>query len=84
MSAGHHKTSHAATTWTVTAVAAAAVYVLSIGPVVGLVANGTIPKSEIPMLENLYWPVVQLSRIPATSTLYRSYVDWWMETLEKP
>jgi hypothetical protein len=83
MSTEPDKTSPA-TAWTISIVAALVLYVLSIGPVVGLLENGTIPQSAESSLEKLYTPVLLLAHLPGGGTLLGNYFEWWIRKLQKP
>jgi hypothetical protein len=79
----HGSTSHA-TAWFISVLAAMVLYVLSIGPVVGLLENGTIPRAAERQLEWFYTPVLMLADIPDMAPPLEIYLTWWIEALAKP
>ena len=66
--------------WIITIAAALALYVLSIGPVAGLLHNGTIPKSAEKPLSVIYAPLLLLK----TTEPGDAYLKWWVKALRQP
>jgi hypothetical protein len=70
--------------WLLRLMALPAFYVLSMGPVAGLLENGTIPRKHYGWLRDVYAPLVVLSYSNTSNTLSSAYVRWWIHVLEKP
>jgi hypothetical protein len=84
MSRGNHSdgSSHAAA-WALSALAALVIYVLSIGPVAGLMEREAIPDGFASVLEKLYWPLSMVEGTPLEEPLL-TYIEWWVVALKKP
>jgi hypothetical protein len=57
---------------------AIALYVLSAGPVVMMLAKGILPPSFEPAIERVYWPVIWLTENTAFGILMDKYIDLWI------
>jgi hypothetical protein len=70
--------------WLLRLMAVPALYVLSMGPVAGLIENGTIPRQHFDWLRKFYAPLEFLSYSNTSNILSSAYVNWWIFLLEKP
>lgn len=58
-------------------------YVLSTGPVVGLVAGGYIDPAWLPTVEVAYGPLEWVAiNVPGVGHAIQGYVDWWVPEVE--
>jgi hypothetical protein len=78
----NHK-SHAVA-WTLSVAAVPVLYLLSIGPVVGLAENDTIPNDPPPeWLTAFYMPYEWLYWNTPLQAPLEAYKNWWIEALAK-
>ena len=70
-----------AMTWTLWIVAMPLLYVLSYGPLCGMVNNGTISDSSMDWMGNFYRPAAKLYWESPLSEPFMAYADWWIRAL---
>jgi hypothetical protein len=70
--------------WLLRLLAVPVLYVLSMGPVAGLIENGTIPRKHFGWLCDFYAPLQVLSYSNTSNILSSAYVNWWIFMLERP
>ena len=83
MSLEPNRKSHA-TAWIVTILAVLLLYVLSYGPLLVLMHNGTIPPAAHKWLDGFYSPVRWLYVYTPLGEPLRAYTIWWGKVLAKP
>jgi hypothetical protein len=81
MSAAAHGRGSQAGTWIASIVGGMVLYVLSAGPVSGLMAHDRIPQElEDPVIV-FYYPVIWLAMTPPLDKPLAAYGDWWAEVM---
>ena len=70
--------------WILCAIALPVLYVLSAGPVVGMLTNDTIPKAQQEWVQKVYQPVTWLSHSLKLDGPFEAYLLWWAKVLDKP
>ena len=53
-------------------------YVLSIGPVIGLAERGMISPDGCEVIKVVYTPLEDLTDVPGVSTILLDYIYWWV------
>lgn len=69
--------------WIFCLIALPVLYVLSAGPVVGMLTNDTIPKGQQDWVQKVYQPVTWLSHSLKVDAQFEQYLLWWSKVLEK-
>ena len=70
--------------WTAGVLTALLLYVLSYGPVWGLIYQGTIPEPVPKWLIDFYQPVLWLRNNTPLKDSLDLYTSWWVRILAKP
>lgn len=82
--AGSASASHAAT-WLTCVIAAPVLYVLSIGPVIGLARRGVITPQKHAWVEKVYQPLGWVAnKSKWADHALQAYGNWWGKILAKP
>lgn len=70
--------------WILCLIGLPVLYVLSSGPVVGMMTSGKPPKAQQDFVQKVYQPVTWLSQSLKMEETFEAYLLWWAKVLDRP